>query len=55
VSEFIERVVLALGDLGAWGPVLFIAAYVVASVMLAPALSPSHCAAASTASRAITR
>jgi len=37
VSAFIERVVLALGDLGAWGPVLFIAAYVVASVMLAPA------------------
>ena len=37
MSEFIERVVLALGDLGAWGPVLFIAAYVVASVMLAPA------------------
>jgi uncharacterized membrane protein YdjX (TVP38/TMEM64 family) len=37
VSEFIERVVLALGDLGAWGPVLFIVAYVVASVMLAPA------------------
>jgi len=37
VSEFIERVVLALGDLGAWGPVLFIAAYVVASVTLAPA------------------
>jgi uncharacterized membrane protein YdjX (TVP38/TMEM64 family) len=37
VSEFIERVVLALGDLGPWGPVLFIAAYVVASVTLAPA------------------
>jgi uncharacterized membrane protein YdjX (TVP38/TMEM64 family) len=37
VSEFIERVVLALGELGAWGPVLFIAAYVVASVTLAPA------------------
>ena len=37
MSEFIERVILALGDLGAWGPVLFIAAYVVASVMLAPA------------------
>jgi len=37
VSEFIERVILALGDLGAWGPVLFIAAYVVASVTLAPA------------------
>ena len=37
MSAFIERVVLALGDLGAWGPVLFIAAYVVASVMLAPA------------------
>ena len=37
MSEFIERVVLALCDLGAWGPVLFIAAYVVASVTLAPA------------------
>ena len=37
MSEFIERVVLALGDLGPWGPVLFIAAYVVASVTLAPA------------------
>jgi len=37
VSEFIERVVLALGDLGPWGPVLFVLAYVVASVTLAPA------------------
>jgi uncharacterized membrane protein YdjX (TVP38/TMEM64 family) len=37
VSEFIERVVLALGDLGPWAPVLFVIAYVVASVTLAPA------------------
>lgn len=37
MSEFIERVVLALGDLGPWGPVLFVVAYVVASVTLAPA------------------
>lgn len=33
----IERVVLALSDLGPWGPVFFILAYVVASVTLAPA------------------
>lgn len=37
MSEFIERVVLALADLGPWGPVLFIVAYIVASVTLAPA------------------
>ncbi len=37
MSEFIERVVIALGDLGPWGPVLFVAAYVLASVTLAPA------------------
>ena len=37
MSEFIERVVLALADLGPWGPVLFVVAYVVASVTLAPA------------------
>ena len=37
MSEFIERVVLALGELGPWGALLFIAAYVVASVTLAPA------------------
>jgi uncharacterized membrane protein YdjX (TVP38/TMEM64 family) len=37
VSELIERVVLALSDLGPWGPVFFILAYVVASVTLAPA------------------
>ena len=37
MSEFIERVILALADLGPWGPVLFIVAYIVASVTLAPA------------------
>jgi uncharacterized membrane protein YdjX (TVP38/TMEM64 family) len=37
VNEFIERVAVALGDLGPWGPVLFIVAYVVASITLAPA------------------
>lgn len=37
MTEFIERVVLALGDLGPWGPVLFVVAYVMASVTLAPA------------------
>jgi len=37
VSELIERVILALGALGPWGPVLFVVAYVVASVTLAPA------------------
>jgi uncharacterized membrane protein YdjX (TVP38/TMEM64 family) len=37
LSEFIERVVLALAELGPWGAVLFILAYVVASVTLAPA------------------
>jgi uncharacterized membrane protein YdjX (TVP38/TMEM64 family) len=37
LSDFIERVVLALADLGPWGPVLFVVAYIVASVTLAPA------------------
>ncbi len=37
MSDVIERVVLALADMGPWGPVLFIAAYIVASVTLAPA------------------
>ena len=37
MSEFIEWVVLALAELGPWGAVLFILAYVVASVTLAPA------------------
>jgi uncharacterized membrane protein YdjX (TVP38/TMEM64 family) len=37
LSDVIERIVLALADLGPWGPVLFIVAYVVASVTLAPA------------------
>lgn len=36
MSEFIERAVFALADLGPWGPVLFVVAYVVASVILAP-------------------
>ena len=37
MSELIERVVLALSDLGPWGPAFFVLAYVVASVTLAPA------------------
>ena len=37
MSDFTERVVLALADLGPWGPVLFVVAYIVASVTLAPA------------------
>jgi uncharacterized membrane protein YdjX (TVP38/TMEM64 family) len=37
LSDFIERVVFALADLGPWGPVLFVVAYIVASVTLAPA------------------
>jgi uncharacterized membrane protein YdjX (TVP38/TMEM64 family) len=37
LSGWIESVVLALADLGPWGAVLFIVAYVVASVTLAPA------------------
>jgi uncharacterized membrane protein YdjX (TVP38/TMEM64 family) len=37
VCEFIERVGLALADLGPWGPVLFVVAYIVASITLAPA------------------
>ncbi len=35
--EWLAPVVLRLTDLGPWGPLLFIAAYVVASVALAPA------------------
>ena len=37
MSDLIERVVLALADLGPWGPALFILVYVAASVTLAPA------------------
>jgi len=37
LNGWIERLVLALADLGPWGPVLFILAYVVASITLAPA------------------
>jgi uncharacterized membrane protein YdjX (TVP38/TMEM64 family) len=37
LSDLVERVVLALADLGPWGAVLFILAYVAASVTLAPA------------------
>jgi uncharacterized membrane protein YdjX (TVP38/TMEM64 family) len=37
LSDFIERVVLALAELGPWGALLFIAAYIIASVTLAPA------------------
>jgi len=37
LSDVIQRVVLALADLGPWGPVLFVVAYIVASVTLAPA------------------
>src|SRR4026207_1300516 len=37
LSDVIERVVLALADLGPWAPVLFILAYILASVTLAPA------------------
>lgn len=35
--QWVESVILALGDLGPWAPALFIAAYVVVSVTLAPA------------------
>jgi uncharacterized membrane protein YdjX (TVP38/TMEM64 family) len=37
LSDVIERVVLALAELGPWAPLLFILAYVLASVTLAPA------------------
>lgn len=37
MSDVIEQVVLALGDMGPWAPLLFILAYVLASVTLAPA------------------
>ena len=37
MSDVIERVVLALADVGPWAPALFILAYILASVTLAPA------------------
>jgi uncharacterized membrane protein YdjX (TVP38/TMEM64 family) len=37
LSDVLERVVLALADLGPWAPLLFIVAYILASVTLAPA------------------
>jgi len=37
LSAWVESIVLALNDMGPWGPILFILAYVVASVTLAPA------------------
>lgn len=37
MNDFIERVVLTVAELGPWGAVLFIVAYIVASVTLAPA------------------
>jgi len=37
LSELVERVILALADLGPWGAVFFVLAYVAASVTLAPA------------------
>jgi uncharacterized membrane protein YdjX (TVP38/TMEM64 family) len=37
LTGWIERVVLALADLGPWGPVLFVLAYIVAAITLAPA------------------
>lgn len=37
MSELVERVILALADLGPWGAVFFVLAYVAASVTLAPA------------------
>ncbi|HEU4691919.1 MAG TPA: TVP38/TMEM64 family protein [Vicinamibacterales bacterium] len=37
MNDVIERVVLALAELGPWAPVLFILAYIAAAVTLAPA------------------
>jgi uncharacterized membrane protein YdjX (TVP38/TMEM64 family) len=37
VTDFIERLALALADLGPWAPLLFILAYIAAAVTLAPA------------------
>jgi uncharacterized membrane protein YdjX (TVP38/TMEM64 family) len=37
VTDFIERLALALADLGPWAPLLFILAYITAAVTLAPA------------------
>jgi uncharacterized membrane protein YdjX (TVP38/TMEM64 family) len=46
LSDWIESVALALSDLGPWGAVVFIAAYVVATVTLAPAFLLSMAAGA---------
>lgn len=35
--EWVDSVIFALGDLGPWAPVLFVAAYIAVSVTLAPA------------------
>ena len=35
--DWLEALVQRLADLGAWGPVLFIAAYILAAIILAPA------------------
>lgn len=37
MTDFIERLALALADLGPWAPLLFILAYITAAVTLAPA------------------
>src|SRR5688500_296769 len=36
--DWLAPVVVRIADLGAWGPVLFIAAYIAASLALAPAV-----------------
>jgi uncharacterized membrane protein YdjX (TVP38/TMEM64 family) len=46
LSDWIESVALALSDLGPWAAVVFVAAYVVASVTLAPAFLLSMAAGA---------
>jgi uncharacterized membrane protein YdjX (TVP38/TMEM64 family) len=37
LNNVIDRVVLVLADLGPWAPVLFVVAYILASITLAPA------------------
>lgn len=46
MSDWIKSVALALSDLGPWGAVVFVAAYVVATVTLAPAFLLSMAAGA---------
>jgi uncharacterized membrane protein YdjX (TVP38/TMEM64 family) len=46
LSDWIKSVALALSDLGPWGAVVFVAAYVVATVTLAPAFLLSMAAGA---------